>query len=170
MHGFIDDAFPSLGVIHNHKCAAQLLLIIVEMPHFDRLRRQEAVPAREVAAPQARDFKIDNIAVENRNNGMQWPDPAKAAAAPAHGLGPGETRDGLGDGVGQYLGRRMAFAGNFGDVICALIVAALLTLLQHYARGFEETLNRLLGRAHPGPLSFLHPVRLLYRQRTDRDT
>src|SRR5205814_5954724 len=142
---------------------------IVEMPHFDRLRRQKAVPAREVAAPQARNFKIDNVAIEHRKDGMQWPDPAKAAAAPAHGFGPWQARDRLGDGVGQYLGGRLAFARNGGEIIRALIVAALLALLKSYARGFKETLNRLLGRTNPRPFSFVGAVRLLDGKRTDRD-
>ena len=123
-------------MIDHDKGTAQLLLVILEMPHLDRLRRQKTVPARRVSTPQTRNLEIHNVTVESCDHSVQWPDPAKAAAAPAHRFRPRQTTDGIWNSFRNDIHRRAPLSRDRRHVVRTFIVAALLALLEGNACGF----------------------------------
>ncbi len=74
--GIFQDADDALVAVEVDISLAQLRLIIVEALHRERLRRHEAVAARLVAAPDAVDVELNDLAVEQCTR-------SNAAAAPS---------------------------------------------------------------------------------------
>ncbi len=144
----------------DHLGALQLGLVILEARDLERGDAHEAVAARDAARLDAVDLERDDgcltrVVGEDAQDRVQRTDPAQAARAPAHGLGPGEGADGLFQLLGHDRGGGAAFGDDGGVVEGALLVLALLELVARHAGAAAEALDRLVGRTHLGAAAFL---------------
>ena len=110
----------------------------------------------DVAAPDAVDLEFDRLVVEQAKDGVQRPDPANAACAPAHGFRPGELADDFGHGLGDD-GRRGAsgFLGASEIVIALRVFHDLAFIEALQARRAQEAFDRPLRRAHARTFALL---------------
>ncbi len=115
----------------------------------------EAVAAGRVAALDAIDFEGNHFAIEGAENGLQGPDPAQGARAPAHGFGPGEFADGLGHELGNDIDCSAAGLAHRRDVKFALLVVLRREVFELEAGGFQEAVDGGLGRIDAGAFALL---------------
>ena len=137
--------------------------VIVEPPHFYRLRRHETMAIGDIAGGNAANFEIHDLRVfglrpEGGENGMQRTHPSQAIGvgrtdAPAHRLGPREGLDDIGQDFGENVERRSALALDHRDVeLPALLVRLDPRLIERgETSALEKTLNGGLGRPTRGP-------------------
>ena len=81
--GLIGYELRALAAIENHFGLAELLHVVGEALHTKRLWRHETVAARLVAAFDAVDVEIDDLAVEQAEDRVQRTHPAKPCRTPS---------------------------------------------------------------------------------------
>src|ERR1700722_8732059 len=105
-------------------------MIVRETAHFDFRWRKEAVPARDVAAPNARILKRDNLTIERTQNAMERAHPSRAAGCPSHGFRPGHLLQGCRNELGQNIFGRPPGAPQDGNIKFSLGVGLFYTLIE----------------------------------------
>ncbi len=100
-----------LGRIEHHEAARAAVLVVGEVSYGEGLGRQEAVALGQVAGHQPmhgviamRQGEAHRLAVEDGRDALQRAHPGEVAAAPAHGLRPGEAAQHGRHRVGQDIG------------------------------------------------------------------
>ena len=137
----------ALLAVEDHFGGAELLHVIGEAFHGEGLGRHEAVTQRLLAAPDAVDLEGHDLAVEQAEDGMERPHPAKPARTPAHGFRPGKIPNDIRHDPGHDLCRRPAPLLDQRHVEGALLVLAPLRLIDGGKTcGFEEPLDGGIGR------------------------
>ena len=114
------------------------------------------------------DLELDHFAVEQAENGMERAHPAEFARAPAHRFRPGEALDDVGHDLGHDLGGGAAALLDRRYIISALLVVALLGLIDgSQPRRFEEALDGGFGSIDARTLLLLAHIGRAGRQAVD---
>src|SRR5262249_7226641 len=130
--------------------------------------RHEAVATRLFAAPDAVDLEGNDLAVEQADDGLERPNPAQAANAPAHRFWPREAFHQLRHDLGNDLCGGAARSFHKRQVIGTLLVVAPLSLVcRRKPRRFEEALDRRIWRIDAWALPLFPNVRRSCRQTFD---
>src|SRR5215467_7164196 len=123
---------------------SQLLLVILEPANLDRSIREKAMTKRRISARNARERKLDDLAVECADDPMQWPHPARLSRRPpTHGFGPWQLCDRFGQHFAQHLGRLMSLSRDHRDIEFALAVVTRFAFLARHACGAKKAVDRL---------------------------
>ncbi len=166
-----DDVAPPRRVKHHFR-GLKPKQIIVEAPHFERLRRHEAMAVSDIAGRnpadfEGHDFRLFGFRPEGGDDRMKRAHPAQGGGlgrtrAPAHRLGPGEIFYDLGQDLGKNVERRRALAFDHGEIeLAALFVGFDPGLVQRgQPRALQKALDRGVGRADARALFLLALVGL----------
>ena len=168
-----DDLFAPLGIGHDLGLV-ELLQIIVEAAHRERLRRHEAMAARDIAGGNAVDVERHDVGLlglrsEGREDGMQRPHPGERAGlrrrrAPAHRFRPGKAFDDGRQNLADHVDRGAARLLDHRDIKVALLVRLHFGVGDRFqSGGFEKSGDRLLRRADPRALLLLAQIGLSHR-------
>ena len=174
-----DDVAPPLGIEHDLGLA-ELVHVVGEPPHRERLRREEAMSARLVAGGDAVDVERHDVRVlglrsEGGDDGMQRPHPGERAGllrlrAPAHRFRPREMLDNVGQNFADDVERRTARLLDHRDVKVALLVGLHLGVADRLeTRRLEESGDGVVGRADARALLLLAHVGLARRHAVHRE-
>ncbi len=156
--GFGADGFGARMRIDDDVGLVELLGIVLEAADFDFLAAEEAMAQRGVARRDAFDLKGHDFAVEGADDGKQLAHPAQVARGPAHGFGPGEFPDDIGQQFGHHIGCGAPRLLDGGDIELALLVVLNRELIELQAGGFQEAVNGGLGRIGARALALLAHV------------
>ena len=115
------------GGIEHDLVLLQLLLVVGEARHLERLVAEEAMAARFLAGLDAGDLERHHLAVEQQHDRMQRADPAQLGAVvelgvEAHRLRPGEIEDRLAQHLVDDLAGGAARLVDARDVEVALLL------------------------------------------------
>ena len=141
--------------------------IVKEIRHREGPAAHAAMAFGGIRGRNAENIKIDDIAVKHAQETLQRTDPALGllALAELHRFGPGEGLHHVGDGLGNHLGRGAARLFNPGDPEFALLVRALLALIQRrYAGPAQKAFHGLVRRADARALALFADIGGLHRQ------
>ena len=145
---FADQPQPLVAVEHDPR-SGQLLPVVREVADPDRPRRHEAVAERDVAALDRTEAERHDLAVEQADDRVQRPHPARLARAPAHRLGPGEAGQDAGQRLGQHVAGRPAALLDERVEHPALLLLALLEPVLGTAEARQEAVPGRLRRVDP---------------------
>ena len=113
LHSFTDKLLALLK-IDNDIVFAKILPVSAEISDRELLRAHEAMPHRQVAAPDIAVGKLQHFKTEQGNNGVDRAGKGHRQRSPAHGFGKGD----MGDEIGEHLfeqvpgGETLFFAGH----------------------------------------------------------
>ncbi len=174
-----DDVAPPLGVEH-HLGLVELLHVIGEPAHRERLRREKAVAARLVAGGDAVDGKRHDVRIlglrpERGDDRMQRPHPGQRAGflrrAPQRiDFGHGKVLITVGQNFADHVERRPARFLDHRDIEVALLVGLHLGVADRFqSRGFQKAGDGVLGRADARALFLLAQIGLPRRHAVHRE-
>ena len=165
------DARLARGRIHQHMAlSSQDLLIVFKSCDRKRTRAHHPVAKGVRRGAQPGGLEIHPLPIQQAQNIVQRPHPAKIARAPFHRFGPGKAAHDLRHDLRQGLSRAKAGLFNDGNVKRALPVLADFAKLKACQPGAaQEPVQRLLRRADARALAlFAHiggPVRQIVDHR-----
>ena len=96
----------ALGAVHDDVPSSQGVDVSRGFREVERLRGEEAVPARAPPAPDPGELEVDGVPAEQRDEPLHGPPEGGRAAAPAHRLAERDRRADVGERLAQHLTRR----------------------------------------------------------------
>ncbi len=163
------DDGTALRAVENHLGRAQLDHIVGEVVDRERSGRHEAVAAGAVRGGDAADRELHDPTVQQAQDRVQRPDPAKIAIAPAHRLGPGQPADHRRQQLAEQGTHRPALLAHQREQGPGFLVRPFLERVVEPAEPTQEARARLLGGIGARTFALDDAVGLLQRQSGHHD-
>ena len=166
--GAIQDQRLARGAVQQDMpLAFQNRRIFQEIRHRERPAPHAAMTFGDIRRRDAEHLDRHDIAVKHAQETLDRTDPALGllALAELHRFGPGEGLHHVGDGLGNHLGRGAARLFDPGDPEFALLVRALLALVERgHAGPAQKAFHGLVRRADARALALFADIGGLHRQ------